>query len=61
MAKSKLYKCIHCHKYVDPKLADDSPGEHSDATGTQKNPYSPGDHKSCCSECCYGKHKCRKD
>lgn len=61
MATSKLYKCVHCDEFVNPKLADDAPGKHSDAAGTQDDPHSPGDHKDCCDQCCYGQHKCRKE
>lgn len=57
----KLVQCRHCGSWVNPAFGADAPAEHLDATGTEEDPRSPGDHAHCCDVCCYEKEKCKRD
>jgi len=54
-----LYRCRHCNRFVNPAFGADEPAKHLDATGTEEDPRSPGDHKDCCDQCCYGYEHCK--
>ncbi len=56
-----LYECRHCTSLVAHEFGADSPAEHADAAGDREDPRSPGDHKRCCDQCCYGEQRCTAD